>query len=328
MVAGYAAKPRVEVDGSPIPPEAELKLDRVEVEDHVSLPDMFVLRFRDPDRDVLGIAGLDIGVQVRILAAHQGEEASELLVAGEVTSLEGSFDPSGRHVVVRGYDHSHRLHRGERTETYRDVTDTDIARSIAQRAGLPTGHVDESTSVHRLVSQANLSDWDFLSDRAREVGFEATVVDGKLEFREPRDAGEAPGSGDLSSEDPHQLVLGADLESFRPRVTSAEQVGSVEVRGWDPRQKAQVVGTAPAKTRSASLTIDPATLASRFGDRIHVVVDRPMTTQAEVDAAARAVAEHIASTFAEADGTAKGSPAIRAGVAVSIGLCGEPFDGL
>lgn len=328
MGDGYAAKPRIEVDGAPLDPEIELQLDRVEVDDHISLPDMFVLRFRDPERDLLRQASLDIGSQVRILAARQGEEADDLLASGEVTSLEGEFDPSGSHVFVRGYDHSHRLHRGERTETYRNVTDSDIARTVAQRAGLEVGHIDESTGVHRLVSQANLSDWDFLSSRARETGFEVTVADGKLEFREPRDADDAPRSGDLTSEDPLALVLGADLEWFRPRLTSAEQVAEVQVRGWDPKQKEHVVGTAPAVTRAATLPIEPATLASRFGDRTHVVVDRPMGTQAEVDAAAKAFAEHITSVFAEADGTAKGNPAIRAGVAVSIGLTGHPFDGL
>jgi uncharacterized protein involved in type VI secretion and phage assembly len=144
----------------------------------------------------------------------------------------------------------------------------------------------------------------------------------------PADAGEAPEAGDLTAEDPLQLVLGADLELFRPRVTSAEQVSDVSVRGWDPDRKQAVVGTAQAATVSASLPLKPSDLASVFGDATYVVVDRPLSTQNEVDAAAKAVAEQVASAFAGAEGVAKGNPKLRSGAAVSVGLTGAPFEGM
>lgn len=324
----YAAKPAVQVDGVTLAEEFELRLERTVVDDHVFLPDMFALQFRDPDRDLLEKAGLEIGKSVRILAAPQGKEASDLLVSGEVTALEADFDESGSRTVVRGYDHSHRLHRGRRTETYRNVTDADIVRIVAQRAGLEVGHVDETATVHRHVSQPNLSDWGFLAARAREIGYAISVADGKLELRRPVEAGQAPESGDLTSEDPLQLVLGHDLLSFRPRLTSAEQVGEVAVRGWDAERKEVVVGTAQGATVSATLALDPGDLASKFGDPSYVVVDRPFSTQNEVDAAAKAFAEEIASAFAQAEGTARGNPKLKAGTAISIGLTGRTFEGL
>lgn len=324
----YAAKPRIELEDQALAAELELRLERAIVDDHALLPDMFALRFRDPDRDFLGKAGFEIGATVKILAASQGKEASELLITGEVTALEAEFDVTGSHAVVRGYDHSHRLHRGRRTETYRNVTDADVARTVARRVGLEMGRVDETTTVYRHVSQANLSDWDFLAARAREIGHEIAVVDGKVEFRAPADADEAPEAGDLVSENALQLVLGADLSSFRPRITSAEQVKEVSVRGWDPDAKETVVGTASATTVSASLPLAPADLASRFGDPTYVVVDRPYSSQNEVDGAAKAVAEQIASSFAEAEGVARGNPKLRAGTPISVGLTGAPFEGL
>ena len=45
----FAAKPRIEIDGSPLATEFDLRLERVIVDDHLFLPDMFVLRFRDPN---------------------------------------------------------------------------------------------------------------------------------------------------------------------------------------------------------------------------------------------------------------------------------------
>jgi phage protein D len=324
----YAAKPRVEIGGNPLAEELELWLESTVVDDHALLPDMFALRFRDPDHDLLEKAGIEIGTPVRILAAPIGQEATELLIAGEVTGLEADFDVSGSHVIVRGYDPSHRLHRGRRTETYRNVTESDIARTVAQRAGLELGRVDETTMIHRQVSQANVSDWELLATRARASGHEIGVVEGKFQFRKPAEAGEAPESGDLASDDPLQLVLGADLERFDARVTSADQVKQVTVRGWDPARKEAVVGTAPAQTVSASLAVDPSGLASTFGDPAHVAVDRPLASQQEVDESARALAEQIASSFAEAEGIAQGNPRIRAGTSISVGLTGAPFAGL
>jgi phage protein D len=324
----YAAKPRIEIESSPLAAELELRLESAVVDDHALLPDMLMLRFRDPDHDFLDKAGIEIGTAVRVLAAPIGEEAGELLIAGEVTGLEAEFDASGSHLIVRGYDHSHRLHRGRRTETYRNVTDSDVARTVAQRAGLELGRINETATVHRLVSQANVSDWELVFTRAREIGHEIGVVDGKFEFRKPPDAGEAPEAGDLASKDPLQLVLGADLVSFGARVTSADQVKQVTVRGWDPDRKEAVVGTAPARTVSASLPLEPSDLASRFGDPTHVSVDRPLSSQEEVDESAKAIAEQIASSFAEAEGIAHGNPKLRAGASISVGLTGAPFEGL
>lgn len=328
MAEEYAAKPRIEVDGNPLAPEVEVRLERAVVDDHTLLPDMVVLRFRDPERDLLRTAGFEIGGTVKILAGPAGQEARELLMSGEVTGFEAEFDTSGSHVVVRGYDRSHRLHRGRRTETYRNVTDADVVRAVARRAGLEVGRIDESSIVHRHISQANASDWEFLSARAHETGHEIAVVDGKLEFRKPAEAADAPDAGDLASQDPLQLVLGADLDSFRPRITSAEQVREVVVRGWDPERKEAVVATAPAETVSTTLSRGPADLASKFGDTPFVSVERPLASQGEVDALAKAIAEQIAGSFAEAEGVTKGNPKLRAGASISVGLSGEPFDGL
>jgi phage protein D len=324
----YAAKPRIEIDGSQLAAELEVRLESTVVDHHALLPGMVVLRFRDPEHELLEKAGIQIGTTVRVLASPIGQEASQLLIAGEVTGLEADFDASGSHLIVRGYDHSHRLHRGRRTETYRNVTDSDVARTVAQRAGLELGRISETATVHRHVSQANISDWELLSTRAKEIGCEFGVVDGKFEFRKPADAGEAPEAGDLASEDPLQLVLGADLESFGARVTSAGQVKEVMVRGWDPSRKEAVVGTAPARTVSASLPLEPADLASRFGDPRHVAVDRPLSSQEEVDESAKAIGEQIASSFAEAEGIARGNPKLSAGASISVGLTGAPFEGL
>jgi phage protein D len=324
--ARFGIKPTVEVGGQALQPEVEVLLEQVVVDDHLHLPDMFMLSFRDSGHQVVDQAQLHIGTTVRVLAPAGGGGA-RLLIEGEVTGIEAEYDAGGSRAVVRGYDGSHRLHRGRVTETYPNVKDSDIAERVATRAGLKRGTIDDSVTVHDHVSQVNLSDWDFLRARASEIGFEVAVSEGRLHFRRPKRSQDAPDQGDFNTSDPLRLVLGDDLLEFRPRISSSEQVKDVRVRGWDPWEKRALIGSASAGTTSVELEATPGELADVFGGGTFVTVDRPLATQREVDATARAVAEQIGGAVGEAEGVARGNPMLRAGVAVSIGVVARQFVG-
>jgi uncharacterized protein involved in type VI secretion and phage assembly len=317
----------VTIDGSPLAPELEPLLESVLVDDHLHLPDMFLLTFRDIDRTVLAQAGVRIGSKVVISGSALGEQAPKPLITGEVTAIEGEYDNLGGRAIVRGYDPSHRFQRGRHTETWKDATDSDIVRAVAQRAGVEIGTIDESPTTHAHVSQANVSDWEFLQARAREIGYEIAFVDGKFHFRKPAPASEAPAEGDFESQDPLQLVMGQELLEFRPRITSSEQVQEVEVRAWDPSQKRVMVATAPAATTSAQLQADPVGLATTFAPARLVSNRDPVADQSAVDAAAKSLAERMGSSFAEANGVVRGTPALRAGTAFSVSVVGQDFQG-
>ncbi len=237
---------------------------------------------------------------------------------GEITALEAEFDTGGTFTVLRGYDPAHRLFRGRRTESYTQMTASDIATKVAQRAGLKLGEVTSTSTVYDHVSQGGTSDWELLDSLAKDVGYEITVREGKFDFTKPASAGGAPSAGGASTTNPLVLRLGTDLLRFRAVVTSAEQVKEVEVRGWDVASKKALTSTAPAKTVAVQLpSTDPAALAHVFGDPVYVATDVPHRTQAEVDAAAAALAEEIAGAFAEFEGVARGNPDVRANAAVT-----------
>ncbi len=317
---------RVEVAGSPLPDDVATAIVTAVVDCHVALPDAFSLTFRDPARSVITDGKFTIGAALKISVISEADTGKPLL-AGEVTALEAEHDPTGTFTIVRGYDQSHRLLRGRRTETYTDVTYADVARKVAQLANLQAGTIDATPTVHPHVSQGNVSDWEFLWALAREVGFEVAVSDSKLHFRKPAPAAEGPGAGSLTSTNPLQLSLGSNLLRFRSVVTSAEQVKEVQVRGWDVGTKKSLVGVAAATSGSAQLSVSPADVAGKFSAPPYVGVDVPYRSQAEVDAAAKAVAEQIGGAFAEFDGVARGNPSLKAGTAVSLALVGDPFDG-
>src|SRR3954471_18861085 len=99
MPTEYAAKPHIEIDGSPLAAELDVLLERAVVDDHLFLPDMFVLRFRDPDRTLLQRGRFRVGAELRVLAAPLGRQANESLISGEVTAVSLELDATGSHAV-------------------------------------------------------------------------------------------------------------------------------------------------------------------------------------------------------------------------------------
>jgi uncharacterized protein involved in type VI secretion and phage assembly len=289
---------------------------------------MFAITFHDPARDVINQLNADIGSTVEIKMTPPGA-SPETLLKGEITGFEAEYDASRLRTILRGYDMSHRLHRGRKTQTYKNVTDSDVVRQVISNAGLSPGQIDSTSVTYDHVSQANQSDWDFIKSRAREIGYEMGVDDqGRFYFRQPVQASGAPQAGDYQNHsDPLQLVFGDDLIEFRPRLTSAEQVATVKVRGWDPEQKQVMVGSANAATVAASLQDDPNSLAGKFNSPTLTLVDRPLPKQPMVDGAAASGIEIVSGAFAEADGMAKGNPKLKAGSTVSVGVVGDRFKG-
>ncbi|HEU5266572.1 MAG TPA: VgrG-related protein [Jatrophihabitans sp.] len=317
----------VTVDGSPLPADVEGLLASAVVDDSLRLPDLFTLRFRDPQRGVLEKSGLKVGSVVTVSVMTADEQTPGQLIKGEVTAVEAEFDSNGTFTIVRGYDHAHRLFRGRRTATYTQVTASDVVTTVVRRAGLQVGKIDSTSTVFDHLSQAGTTDWEFVDGLAREIGYEIAVRDGALDFQKPPQASDAPAATGTTT-NPLVLQQGRDLLRFRAVVTSAAQVKEVEVRGWDVASKKALKATHPAATTSAVLPgATPADLAHTFGDPVYVATDVPYRTQAEVDAAAAALADQIAGSFAEFEAVAHGNPQLRAGAAISIDALGAPFDG-
>jgi phage protein D/phage baseplate assembly protein gpV len=318
----------VQIDTKQLPTDIAPLLVSAYVDDSQQLPDTFVLRFRDPNRMVLAKTGAKVGSLINVSVQVATAPQPELLIAGEVTALEAEYDTGGTFTVIRGYDQTHRFFRERRTASYSQMTASDIATQIAQRASLQIGDVKSTTTVFDHYSQAGQTDWEVLSALARANNLEVAVREGKFSFTTPAVASAAPAASGTANTDPLVLQLGRDLLRFRSVLTSAAQVGEVEVRGWDVATKNALTATEQAATTRIELpTVTPQDLAEKFGNPRYVATDVPYRTQAEVDEAAKTLADGLASGFAEFEGTARGNPKLRAGAAVSIDGLGEPFDG-
>ncbi|WP_327349532.1 VgrG-related protein [Streptomyces sp. NBC_01321] len=325
---GVATALVVEFGGRPLPPKFVNTLVEGYVDDSRTLPDLFLLRFRDPDRVLLEQTGLKIGSEARLLARAGGGTAPKPLLKGVVTALEVELDDTGTFTVVRGLDESHRLFRGRRVASYQNMTLADICAQVAQRAGLKPGTVDVAGPVLEHITQPNVTDWEFVRDLAEEAGAQAYVVDGQLHITRPAEASGAPDGSARADRNPLVLEMGSNLLRCRAGVSSAEQVSEVEVRGWDVKTKQPLVGRAPAgKSATLDLGVSAAEVSAPFGEARFVVTDAAYGAQAQVDQAAKALAERIAGSFAELEAVIRGNPEVRAGSTVALNAVGAPFEG-
>jgi phage protein D len=316
----------VEAPG-PLPPSLQKLPVHVRVEDGNRMPSAATLRYRDPERMFLRESGIRIGVPLRITARRGSPGVALPLFSGEVVALEAEFDGTGSFTTVRAFDRGHRLQRGRKVAAYPNMTASDIARKLALGAGLPLGTIDPTPTTYTLASQPDISDWDFLQALAEDNGVELTVADGLFHFRHPLTAATAP-PGDLpTTTDPAVLSMTRNVLSVRSHVTSVDQVGRVQVRGWSADEKRALLGEAEVtESRGALIGLSPQS-ADVFGDHSLAVTDMPFSSDAAVTAVAESIAADVAASLAELEVVVRGDPSLRSGVAVTLTGAGEPFDG-
>ena len=302
------------------PPTSTPLLVSAYVDDSLQLPDLFVLRFRDPDRMVLAKSGVKIGSTVKI--SRQPADAThspQPLITGEVTALEAEFDADRD------------VHRGPRLRpgapavprpAHRDLHADDRLRHRHQ--GRPAGRADgrhgradhaPSTTTCR---QGGVTDWEFLRPagprdrlRGRRRGRQV-----RLPRAEPardrtgrRRAGQREPAGAAAGHRPAAVPRRAS-----PRPSRSRRCRSA---AGTSRRRRRSSATAPAKTTSAELpTRHPADLAKTFGDPVYVATDVAVPHPGRGRRARRRRwPSRSPAPFAEFEGVARGNPKLRAGTA-------------
>ncbi|MGW2783269.1 VgrG-related protein [Streptomyces populi] len=325
----FAADPVVETPAE-LPQIWAAQLVSCVVDENVGLPDAAQLTFRDPDHEFLGATGITIGTPLRVSVVTVSGQARELLFNGEVTALELDRDSTGSFTVVRAYSKAHRLQRGRKVVAYRNMTASAIVRKVAAGAGLACGTVQAAPVTYKQLSQANVSDWDFLQFLAGESGALVRVDDnGLLQFTKPVKASGAPAPSTSSSRNPMVLEYGANLLALRASLSAADGASQVEVRGWDVTTKKPLVSRQPSVTSDTVVPgLSPALAAARFGKSAKLTVtDTPYRTLSETTAVANAVSDQVSAGFGELEAVAEGNPRLRAGRPVALGNVGQAFSG-
>lgn len=323
----YVSSPIVQIEGVDADPKLMNDILQISVEQSLHLPAMFTLVINNPyapqdseskpwQYDQL----LEIGKSVKIGFISSTTDAPEFdkpnqnfLIEGEITAIEAHFTTGHQApIIVRGYDVSHRLHRGRYNRSFQNYTYSDIVQEIAKEAGINIDTIDPSGGPVEYIFQENQTNMEFLQEKvAYRIGFELFVQDGKLNFRKPKE-GEAL-----------NLAWGDDIQSFRVRVTSAEQVSSVEVRSWDYGKKTPIVAQKQTDQVITKTQYQKGSSTSKkFGRGSQtpkmIVVDQPVFTRKQADNMAQALCNELGGQFVYADAQAPGEPRIQVGKVVNV----------
>jgi phage protein D len=312
---------------------------QVNIEESLHLPAMFSIvihnsylpasqrnppwRHPEKDRNLF-----EIGTRLRLGVVssttedrHFNEQSTAWLIEGEITAIEAHFnEKSEAPIIIRGYDLSHRLHRGRHNRSFLHQTDSEIAKEIAKEMKIKvvTANFDNSSIVHEYVCQQNQTNMEFLRGRAAAIGYELFIQGDNLHFKKPK------------MDATLRLEWGINLSEFSTRVTSAEQVSSVEVRSWDYGNKKVMSSIATSEkvvTDAGNRKGSSTSTKFDFSPPKITVVDRPVGTQKQADVMAQALCDELGGEFVYADAKSDGNPLIRPRTVVNLWGMGEQFSG-
>ncbi|HEY9694196.1 MAG TPA: contractile injection system protein, VgrG/Pvc8 family [Oculatellaceae cyanobacterium] len=312
------------IQGKLLDPEIEADLVSALVSEDLSAPSMFELQLVTWDlvkQEMTWVDDkvFDVGNEVEIQMGY-GQELKTVIV-GEITGLEPEYSQDTAPIlVVRGHDLRHRLLRGHHTKSFLEVKDSEIFSQIARTRGF-TPKVTDSKVKLKYILQHNQTDWEFLQERAKRIGYEV-MVEGKILYFRPHQNAKAKVL---------TLTYGKNLQEFLPRLSTMNQVQQLEVRGWIPKEKKEVIGKAEAGNEGSTMagsTSGAKAVKKAFGESSHTRVNQPVSSKEEAEQMALGQFHDMAIAYITGEGTCQGNPNLRAGKVIEITGVGKRFSGL
>jgi phage protein D len=246
--------------------------------------------------------------------------AARVVFTGAISAIEGEFVSSVvPTVTIFAEDAMMKLRMTRRMKTYEDVTDADIAESIASEHGL-TADTDADGPTYEVVQQWNQSDLAFLRERARLIQAELWVSDNTLHFatRPNRSATELT------------LVLGYDLIEACARADLAHQRTSIAVSGYDATNREGITEEAESDVIDQEISggrTGMAVLRQAVGERASYRVRNAPLNGDEARAWARAELLRRARSFVTISGMTNGTADMVVGSKLTFENIGSPFTG-
>lgn len=314
----------VHIDGSRMPPEAQLEIFEIEVDMETEAVGMFSFLINAGERErerftLIDSNTLQPGNEIRIKIGYGAP--LKTMIVGEITSLAPDYPESGAVVLrVQGFERLYRLGFGRKTRSFRNMKDSDIAAQIAQDWKL-TPEIESTDITHEYILQNNQTDREFLLERARLNRYEAGVEDKTLYFQKPKED-----TGHIST-----LTYGDTLIDFYPRLTTINQASKVVVRDWNPQERSEIVGEAGVgdETSKMGRSQTGGDVVRRIsGESLLSIYREKAGTKEEAEALAQNYLNKIAMEFITGEGSCIGNPEIKTGQVIELAELGTRFSGL
>ena len=135
--------------------------------------------------------------------------------------------------------------------------------------------------------------------------------------------GKQPGVRDVTFE----LKWGVSLTDFKPTLTTANQIKSVTVNGWDRTKKKAITVKATLDDKELNVNTDMHELLNSCDPRDEIVVDKPVFSEKDAKTLAQSILKDRLKEIVKASATCVGLPDLRAGRKVQLAGMGARFDG-
>ncbi len=267
------------------------------------------------------------------------------MIKGSTTSIEPSFPSSGAPTLtVRALNVLFKLRTKQYRDNWHNKRISDVAADIGRRNNrdgrkrfpLPV-RIDRAARRREprldYIVQDNQYDIDFLLLQARRIGY-VVYVDREQSGRGgdseeflyfgPSEA-RRPGIPDVT----YELKWGISLIEFTPKLTTANQVKSVEVRSWNRQANRSIRKKVTLDHPDLNVNRDLLHLLDVPGcqPREEVKVREPQFTPEQAERRALALLTERVKQLVQATGTTVGLPNLRAGQRVRIVGLGARFSG-
>lgn len=254
------------------------------------------------------------GKELELWMGYRGKDPLRRVMTGEITSLTPSFPAAGASTMtVTLLNVLHRFRNKQETHAYFGRTDSEIAKIIAGRLGVPVHTQPLNERPYEYLLQDNQYDIVFLFERARRIGYDLWVEDGTLHFQPSENLKRVT----------YLLSWGKSLIEFQPTLTTARQVNEVTVRAWDRRRKEMI--TATAKRANLPGRREPE-IESSFTQRAEIT-SVVVGDKSEAQRIAEDRLRDIAHEMVKATGSTVGLPDLRAGRRMRIEGLESRFSG-
>jgi len=312
----------IKVSGLPLEQKIAKSILDVSVTQHLNPPSQFGFRVNDPRLELINAQGgiFTEGSRVEISLGYVGNTRE--MIVGEISALAADFPNSGPATLqVDGFDFLHRLTRGVFYRRFEGSTpnsgppDSQIVSQIASEMSL-TPSVDATPARAEPRVQNYVTNLAFVEELARANKY-FLWADGEILYFKR----ECPAPNTMS------LKWGETLLSFSPRLSTAGQVNTVEVRGWDAIQRQSFSARAQRSDASALAPAGQQQIArGAGGDSILVITDAPVSSAQEAQAHAEAALAEQRQTLIAGGGASIGQPEMRVGTLLELSGIGR-FDG-
>lgn len=273
------------------------------------------------------------------------------IVKGSPQTLEPSFPAGGAPTLtVRALNVLFKLRTKQHRDHWIDKKISQVAEAVGRRTepgggkGFPIpirlapANVREKEPKLDYVAQDNQYDIDFLLLEARKIGYVVYVDLEPQRSGPPREVlyfgpsnARQTGVPDVT----YELKWGLSLIDFTPKLSTAQQAKSVEVRAWDRQANRAIRKKVTARSSDIHVNRDLLHLVDPSGSsatpacqpREEVTVNEPKFTAQQAQRRAVALMEEKLKGLVEATGTTVGLPDLRAGKRIKIVGLGARFSG-